>query len=211
MLSSTVLRHVSHSRNTAKLFVPRNNQVRTFWEYVNMMFNKPDPKRIEQVGPDRACAEWVLRNGGKVVWANGNTLADYNALPPEDQGVPKLLEIDGTDSSISHYGFSHLSGCDLLQKIILHNDNYIDDRAMQGLSHGKDTLLHVQVSKCPSVTDIGLKEIKVLGKLQSLVLFDLISVSNLEECKNYLKSQLPKCNIKGNQEDKGNPEIKEPV
>lgn len=96
-------------RSTAKLFIPRNNQVRTFWEYVNMMFNKPDPDRIQQVGPDRACAEWVLKNGGKVVWADGKKLADYNALPPEEQGVPKLLEIDGSDSSISHYGFSHLS------------------------------------------------------------------------------------------------------
>lgn len=73
-----------------------------------MMFNKPDPKRIKLVGPDRACAEWVLRNGGKVVWADGKKLADYNSLPPEDQEVPKLIEIDGTDSSISHYGFPHL-------------------------------------------------------------------------------------------------------
>lgn len=85
----------------------------------------------------------------------------------------------------------------MLQKIILHNDKYIDDRAMEGLSHGKATLLHVQVSKCPSVTDTGLKDIKVLDKLQSLVLFDLQSVSNLEECKKYLQSHLPKCNIKG--------------
>lgn len=93
----------------AKLFIPKNSQVRNFWEYVNMMFNKPDPKRIELVGPDRACAEWVLRNGGKVVWADGKTLADYNILPPEDKGVPNVMEIDGTDSSISHYGFAHLS------------------------------------------------------------------------------------------------------
>lgn len=74
-----------------------------------MMFNKPDPKRIELVGPDRACAEWVLRNGGKVVWEGGRKLADYNSLPSEEEGVPQLVEIDGSDSSISHYGFPHLS------------------------------------------------------------------------------------------------------
>lgn len=92
-----------------KLFSPTSYQKRTFWEYVNMMFNKPDPDRIKLVGPDRACAEWVLRNGGRVVWAGGKKLADYNSLPPDNQPVPKLIEIDGTDSSISHYGFSHLS------------------------------------------------------------------------------------------------------
>lgn len=83
-------------------------QTRSFWEYVNMMFNKPDPARILLVGPDRACAEWVLRNGGKVVWTDGKRLEDYNNLPAEDIPVPKLKEIDGSDSSISHYGFAHL-------------------------------------------------------------------------------------------------------
>ncbi|XP_031766560.2 LOW QUALITY PROTEIN: ATP synthase subunit s, mitochondrial [Galleria mellonella] len=180
-----------------KLYVPRINQNRTFWEYVNMMFNKPDPKRIEAVGPDRACAEWVLRNGGRIIWADGKKLADYNSLPSDEQAVPKIIEIDGTNSSISHYGFPHLSGCTMLQRIILHNDNYIDDRAMKGLSYGRKTLTHVQISKCPSVTDLGVKEIKILDKLETLKLFDLQGVTNLEECKKYLQSHLPKCQIQG--------------
>lgn len=74
-----------------------------------MMFNKPDPARIKSLGSDRACAEWVLRNGGKVIWANGKKLEDYNSLPPETELVPKVAIIDGSESSISHYGFSHLS------------------------------------------------------------------------------------------------------
>lgn len=89
--------------------IPKIQTVRYFWEYVNMMFNKPDPDRIKSLGPDRACAEWVLRNGGKVVWTDGKQLDDYNLLPPETQSVPKIVAIDGTDSSISHYGFPHLS------------------------------------------------------------------------------------------------------
>lgn len=91
-----------------KLFLPITNQKRTFWEFVNMMFNKPDPDRIKTLGPDRACAEWVLRNGGRVVWADGRKTADYNSLPSEEKGVPKISEIDATDSGISHYGFPHL-------------------------------------------------------------------------------------------------------
>lgn len=73
-----------------------------------MMFNNPDLERIRKFGPDRACAEWVLRNGGAVVWANHQKQTDYNLLPSEEQGVTQLLEIDGTNSSISHYGFPHL-------------------------------------------------------------------------------------------------------
>ncbi|XP_014361994.1 ATP synthase subunit s, mitochondrial [Papilio machaon] len=182
---------------TRKVFLPQKGQTRSFWEYVNMMFNKPDTNRIKTVGPDRACAEWVLRNGGKVTWADGKKQTDYNLLPPEELKSQKLLEIDGSDSSISHYGFSHLDGCTMLKKIILHNNKYIDDRALKGLEYGKDVLSHVQVSKCVNVTDLGLKEMIVLKNLKTLVLFDLASVENLAECKQYLGSGLPKCEIRG--------------
>ncbi|XP_075975459.1 ATP synthase subunit s, mitochondrial isoform X2 [Anticarsia gemmatalis] len=180
---------------TRKFFIPQNKQVRSFWEYVNMMFNKPDTDRLKQFGPDRTCAEWVLRNGGRVVWADGTKLADYNSLPPEKQPVKKILEIDGTDSSISHYGFPHLIGCTAIRKIILHNNQYIDDRALKGLSYASSSLNYLQVSKCVNVTDTGLKELKALGNLETLVLFSLASVSDLEGCKQYLTQQLPKCKI----------------
>ncbi|KAH9630509.1 hypothetical protein HF086_000722 [Spodoptera exigua] len=182
-------------RTTPRTFVPRNYQVRTFWEYVNMMFNKPDPDRIKQLGPDRACAEWVLRNGGKVIWEGGKKLDDYNSLPPEGIPVPKLVTIDGTDSSISHYGFPHLIGCEKLSNIILHNADYIDDRALKGLSFGQNTLTHLQVSKCVNVTDAGLKSLVSLDKLELLLMFNLMSVENLQECKQYIQKHLPKCKV----------------
>ncbi|KAI8421722.1 hypothetical protein MSG28_009697 [Choristoneura fumiferana] len=177
--------------------ISQAGQTRSFWEYVNMMFNKPDPERIRLVGPDRACAEWVLRNGGKVVWVSGETLADYNMLPSDDHKVPKLAVIDATDASISHYGFSHLMGCTRLHKIILHNSSYIENRALKGLSFGRDSLTHVQISKCPDVSDTGLKDLTALHKLETLVLFDLTNVNNMDDCKQYLSSQLPKCKIQG--------------
>lgn len=86
----------------------------------------------------------------------------------------------------------------MLERVILHNDQYIDDRAMKGLSYGRDTLTHVQVSKCSDVTDSGVKEIQALVKLTTLVLFDLQCVENLEKCKQVLQSQLPNCKITGN-------------
>ncbi|XP_068633980.1 ATP synthase subunit s, mitochondrial isoform X1 [Battus philenor] len=180
-----------------QLFTPQIGQSRSFWEYVNMMFNKPDPERIKTVGPDRACAEWVLRNGGKVTWADGKKLTDYNLLPPEEHKSPKLLEIDGTDSSISHYGFPHLHGCTMLKKIILHENKYIDNRALKGLEYGKEALGFVQVSKCVNVTDSGLKELTALKNLETLILYDLISVKDLQGCKQYLSSELPKCKVLG--------------
>lgn len=69
---------------------------------------------------------------------------------------------------------------------------------MKGLSYGRDTLSHVQVSQCANVRDQGIKEIQALKNLQTLILFHLTSVSDLEECKQYLQSKLPKCKILGN-------------
>ena len=90
-----------------------------------------------------------------------------------------------------------LGGCTKLQKIILHDNKYIDDRAMKGLAYGHATLLYVQVSKCINVTDNGVKEIKSLKNLKTLLLFNLSGVNNLEECKKYIQSYLPNCKILG--------------
>lgn len=84
-------------------------QKRSFWLWLNKMFNQPDADRIKQVGANRACAEWLLRNGAAVKWVgNMGTSKDYNALPT-DGSSPLICEIDASDSSISHYGFEHFS------------------------------------------------------------------------------------------------------
>lgn len=70
---------------------------------------------------------------------------------------------------------------------------------MKGLAHGQETLTYVQVSQCINVTDVGLKDINVLKKLKTLILFDLGSVEDVTSCMQYLKTQLPNCDIKGKQ------------
>lgn len=90
-----------------------------------------------------------------------------------------------------------------MEKIVLHDNKYIDDRAMKGLAYGHATLLYVQVSKCINVTDNGVKEIKSLKNLKTLILFSLSSVNNLDECKQYLQSHLPNCKITGKSKCQG--------
>jgi hypothetical protein len=101
---------------------------RSIWHWINMTFNKfslftiitiiwidfrylrVDPKRIEEVGPDRAAAEWLLRCGASVKWTKTDKyLKDYNSLPVGNPFEYKIEEIDATDSAIMAYGFSHLS------------------------------------------------------------------------------------------------------
>lgn len=75
----------------------------------NVPCSRVDDTRIAEVGPDRACAEWLMRNGAFVKWTNDREfLKDYNALPAEGD-IRYIQEVDATDSSIMHYGFEYFS------------------------------------------------------------------------------------------------------
>lgn len=100
-------------------------------------------------------------------------------------------------NSLYHIFVFFTVGCTGLHKIILHNCSYIENRALKGLSFGQNTLTHVQISKCLDVSDTGIKDLAALHKLDTLILFDLKNVNNIDECKQYLSSKLPNCKIKG--------------
>lgn len=126
------------------------------------MFNQVDPLRVKEVGIERACAEWLLRNGASVKWVGEkNYLKNYNALPKQNVRFV-ISEVDASGSSISHYGFMHFEGCSSIRKIILHDCGYIEDEALNQLHFVKNTLEELQVSLCGNITDAGLRHIKEL-------------------------------------------------
>jgi H+-transporting ATP synthase F0 complex subunit s len=65
---------------------------------------------VAEVGIDRSCAEWLMRNGALIRWV-GHTgfVAHYNSLPldPKDNGVYHIAEVNAEMASITHHGFSH--------------------------------------------------------------------------------------------------------
>ncbi|XP_058115961.1 ATP synthase subunit s, mitochondrial [Anopheles coustani] len=166
---------------------------RPFWGWVNMMFNRVDRSRLKKVGPDRLCAEWLLKNGAKAKFVKDHrTHVHFNALPHET--LPVLMEeLDGTDSGIMHIGFDHLEGLTRLRKVTLHNCVYIDDQALYKLKNVAGTLEELQISKCGNVTDHGLLCLKKLTKLQQLKTFELGYVKDLQQVEKQLKEALPEC------------------
>ncbi|XP_058059878.1 ATP synthase subunit s, mitochondrial [Anopheles bellator] len=166
---------------------------RPFWGWVNMMFNRVDRARLKKVGPDRLCAEWLLKNGARAKFVKDTrTHVHFNALPEES--LPVLMEeLDGTDSGIMHIGFDHLEGLTRLRKVVLHNAVYIDDQALSKLRYVANTLEEVQVSKCGNVTDHGLMQLKHLPKLRQVTTFELGDVKNIQKVEENLKAALPTC------------------
>merc|ERR1712076_98604 len=68
--------------------------------YVYWVFNRVDTKRIAEVGPDLACAEWLMRNSAYVRFkGRPKLITGYYQLPVER--TLKLSEIHAVNSSIT--------------------------------------------------------------------------------------------------------------
>jgi len=70
-----------------------------------------DRERIKEIGPDRSCAEWLLRTGASVRWKNSETFQkDFHGLP-QGKGSNlkeyKIEEVEAIEAGIMSVGFDH--------------------------------------------------------------------------------------------------------
>ncbi|XP_001604038.1 ATP synthase subunit s, mitochondrial [Nasonia vitripennis] len=181
-------KHVCHVAN-------KQTSSRHFYKWLIIMFNGINKKRIEEVGPDRACAEWLLRNGASVQWKGMKEyLTNYNLLPKEEERF-YLSGVDATDSAIHHIGFPHFSGCKYIEDIKLVRCSYIENDAIPLLSIVKDSLKHLEVVECKNVTDEALLHLKNLVNLKTLKLGGMPYVENKDNVVSKLTAALPNCKI----------------
>lgn len=167
----------------------------SLFHWVNLQFNVVDEDRRKIVGPDRSCAEWILRNGGKVKWANSLEFeADYNHLPNEEV-LLKLQEIDATGSTIMCNGFEHLKDCKHLNKFILDKCSYLENHALKELHYVRDNLMFLQVSRCGNITETGLLHLVGLQKLKTLIIFGLPYVKERIKILDTLRNDMKQCEV----------------
>ncbi|XP_011505280.1 PREDICTED: ATP synthase subunit s, mitochondrial [Ceratosolen solmsi marchali] len=154
-----------------------------------------DKDRINKVGPDQACAEWLLRNGAFIKWCGSKKyLKDYNLIPQEMSHL-QLQSVDATDSAIHHVGFLYFSGCKHIEQIKLIQCPYVENEALSLLSCIKDSLKDIEVMKCKRITDEGLLHLKNLIYLENLKLGDMPSIKNKSNVLTELSAALPNCKI----------------
>jgi len=170
---------------------------RGLWGWLNSIFNRVDQSRIDEVGPDRACAEWLLRCGAAVRWDNGpdEWLKDYNSLPVGQYRSLHIVEIDATDSAVMHIGFPHFRGLKRVRKAVFHRCGYMEDDAVSRIGYLKDTLKDLQISSCGNVTDEGILTLVQMKNLDRLFLYDFLEVKDRKRCIEVLQKELPNCKI----------------
>lgn len=170
---------------------------RNFWGVLNVIFNRYDASRVKAVGPDRACAEWLLRCGAFVKWKDTNRWTkDYNSLPTTGgKKLWKIEEVDATESSVMHVGFKHFNGCKQLRRIIFHKASYLTDEALEDLVVLKDTLKEIQISSCGNISVDGLRHLKKLINLEYINLYDFPRLKDKDSLLQELEEALPNCAI----------------
>ncbi|KAK3751476.1 hypothetical protein QZH41_009189 [Actinostola sp. cb2023] len=143
----------------SQLFQPRVHHgaltvfKRSYYMWLNFVFNRIDSSRLEEFGPDRVAAEWVLRNGGGVKFTHQNSwIHNYNALEMGPAEKFKLQKIDGKATCITTGGLQHLVGLNHLDYLSLHGCKYVTD--VGKILPVKETLLELDIGYCPAITDI---------------------------------------------------------
>ncbi|XP_015928786.1 ATP synthase subunit s, mitochondrial [Parasteatoda tepidariorum] len=169
---------------------------RSFYKWINTIFNKVDNHRIKEVGPDRAAAEWLLRCGASVKWKDQKCwVSDYNSLEVNTKLQHVIEDIDATESCIMNEGFHYFNGLNNLRKIKFRRCIYLDDTCIHKLTETdvKNSLQHLEIISCGNITDNGVLGVTKFKNLKKLHLFDLPEVNR--ECLCVLIKSLPDCDI----------------
>ena len=168
-----------------------------FYTWLNLVFNKVDRQRIQDVGPDRACAEWLLRVGASVKWkGKENLLQDYNSLPVGQYRQLLVEAADATDSGIMEAGFEYFRYLEHFNKLKLKNCVQVTNPSMTSLSiNCEKSLEWLEVSYNGNITDRGLLELKLLPNLKYLKMEKLPGVQKPQKVLEELQEALPNCVI----------------
>ncbi|CAG2228081.1 ATP5S [Mytilus edulis] len=167
-----------------------------FIQRLDAGYNTFDIDRHKLVGPDRNCAEWLMKCGATIKFqGHDNHILEYNALPSSNFDKYKIEEIDMTDSTVMLKGFPHLHNCKHVKKIVIHNCKYLCDSCIAYLPEIKSTLEHLQISSCRYVTSEGLIPITELVNLKKLMIYDLphLEEKHKKPLLDLLKDALPNC------------------
>jgi len=107
------------------------------------LFARPDPDRIKEVGPNRACAEWLLRCGATFKWKGFDRFqTDYHALPASDFRSFVIEEVEAVEAGIMRVGFEHFGT--ILSDITLISSDSV--HSFDGINNATFIRCNVQVN-----------------------------------------------------------------
>ncbi|CAB3397423.1 unnamed protein product [Caenorhabditis bovis] len=149
-------------------------------------FNYYDTQRVKEVGAERAAAEWIVRCGGKVKFAEiGDNFDDYNVLIKRtaqlDPRVPAdnvtIETIWAENASVTGFGCRHFENLKSIKNAHFIGCKNLHDFGIEYIGqHVGDRLKVLQISDCRRITEFGLEHLKYFSALDRLILTNLKGV-----------------------------------
>ncbi|XP_060836286.1 ATP synthase subunit s, mitochondrial-like [Rhopalosiphum padi] len=173
---------------------------RYLWQWIDNTFNCLDDDRIKEIGPNLACAEWLMKNGARVRWKGCKEyVSHYDCLPNTTSIHLKQFVIEqvyaGKEASISHIGFSYFKNCKNISKVEFDKCDSINNEALIKLNILKDHLTNLKINDCVNISDQGIRSLEQLQALKYLELKNVKFLSEPGTMIDHLKTKLPECNV----------------
>lgn len=130
-------------------------------------------KRVHQLKPDLAAAEFFMLIGGKVKFVNDdNWYKKYEkgTLPvPRKQKDGYFTEgIDASETLLLDVGLEYLNGLKHLQYLSLARCKYVDDWYIERILELSPTIQALDISGCERITDSGLEMMHKIPNIKVL-------------------------------------------
>lgn len=152
---------VSNNNNNICVLARRHYIFNTL---MNNIFNKYDTFHVQKVGPDRACAEFVIKMGGRVRLiceddadfgdidsfdaSKLRWICDHSNLPEKSQGKAYVIEIDARGLDITNIGMGYFTNLKHAKALNLDRCDHIDKDGMECLLTGNPKLKDISAKNC---------------------------------------------------------------
>lgn len=162
------------------------------------------PERHSTLGPDLATAHFVVARDGAIKfegfdrWIKKNPVDGKHSLPSVPNFGIKLEAVDVSDTQMMYTSFDNFINLRHLKYLNVAGCANIDDWTIDRFFMFRDSLLVLDVSRCPNVTERGLATLHKLHRLKRLRMFDMPAVRHKQLTALLLEEVLPKgCIIEG--------------
>eukprot|EP00127_Corallochytrium_limacisporum_P001870 Clim_evm25s88 gene=Clim_evmTU25s88 len=130
---------------------------RSVYMWIEYIFNRVDYARIKEVGPDRACLEYILRQEGRFKVRGHPNWIDHERDVPV--GKVTLTDVDMSGRNCTSNGVRYFHGCDELANISFRRCPYFDDAAVKNISDVY-ALRTLDMGECPLITKVCLEHLE---------------------------------------------------
>uniref|UniRef100_A0A5S6QXL1 ATP synthase subunit s, mitochondrial n=1 Tax=Trichuris muris TaxID=70415 RepID=A0A5S6QXL1_TRIMR len=187
MLRSVLQRFSAHCRPLlAKQSPPIAERTQRYTILINKIidgwYNRYSEKTVAKVGPQMACAYWLLRCAAEFRIKGSKEFISTKARLKSLQPGFLIEEIDLTDSCVSGPGFKHLRLLDSIKIVHCVHCGWVNDDGLATLMFNLQSSLEtIEIINCGSISGAGLVQLQHLKKVKRIRLHNLPLVRDEEK------------------------------